>query len=907
MATDPVCGMEVDEKKAKFSAEKGGKKFFFCSLNCKSKFLAGETPEKQKPRAEKETAGKAEGREKEKTQILGQASKPSVCSLSIEGMDCASCAQTIEKSIKKVSGVIEANVNFASGKALVKFDNSKASVPDFEKAVESAGYSVVKNGGQAVVLNISGMDSMHCVGIVEKALKGVKGVSSVRVNLATEKATVVFDPVHSKISELIKAVQDSGYGAEKAASIDVEKETREKEIISYKNKFLASFLLSVPLMYFVMGPLIGLPVPEFIEQNMVLIQLALATPVMYVGRRFFISGFKSMFFFRTPNMDSLVMLGVGAAYIYSLAASAAIFFGYASFGPHDLYFEVAAFLITFILLGKFFEAKAKGRTSEAIKKLIGLQAKTALVERNGVEQEIPIENVESGDIVIVKPGQKIPVDGTVIEGHSSVDESMVSGESIPVEKTIGSKVIGATINKTGFFKMRAERIGSDSFLAQIIRLVEEAQGSKMPIQEMADKISEKFVPTVMIAAIVSSVIWLFLGQGFLFSLAIFITVLIIACPCAVGLAAPTAVMVGTGKGAEHGILFKNAAALQLAHEVDTIVFDKTGTLTKGKPELTDVVSLGLPDSSGVFPKAISKPAGFEEGLSETDVLLFAAAAEKRSEHPLAEAIIKGAQARGISVPEAQSFNSITGKGVEAKINGKQILLGNRALFSEKGINVSSLENAMQRLENEGKTAMIVSIDGKPAGIVAVADTLKPFSKEAVAELHKLGKKVVMISGDNKRTAEAIAVQAGIEEVLAEVLPQDKEKEIRKLQSQGIKVAMVGDGINDAPALAQADVGIAIGSGTDVAIESGSIVLVKDDLRDVVTAIELSSYSVKKIRQNFFWAFVYNVIGIPLAAGILFPFTGWLLNPVIAGTAMAFSSVSVVSNSLLMNRFRPRLR
>ncbi|HLD58602.1 MAG TPA: heavy metal translocating P-type ATPase, partial [archaeon] len=717
-------------------------------------------------------------------------------------------------------------------------------------------------------------------------LNKLHGVKSAKVSLATEKAVVEFDPAVATIKEIIEAVKKSGYGAEKAESRDFEKQAREKEISGYKKKFLVSFALSLPMIFFMADAIAGFPLPKILEENMVSIQFLLATGVMVTGFEFFSGGLKALFLNRNPNMYSLVAMGVGAAYLYSLAASISFWLGLNFLPKESLYYEVAALLIAFIFLGKYFEALAKGRTSEAIKKLIGLQAKTAFVERNGKEIEVKIEEVQIGDIVIVKPGQKIPVDGTIISGHSSIDESMVSGESIPVEKSIGDKVTGATINKNGFLKFRAEKIGSETFLAQIIKLVEDAQASKAPIQALADKISRVFVPSVIIIAIVSALIWILLGQSFLFALTIFISVLIIACPCALGLATPTAVMVGTGKGAEHGILIKSAGALQKAQEISTIVFDKTGTLTKGKPEVTDVIA--------------------KNSFKQNDVLKLVAIAEKKSEHPLGEAIIRKAQEEKIKIPDSEKFNSLSGKGVIAEFEGKKILLGNRALMKESKIDFSLLEKELQKLEEEGKTAILIALDKKIAGIVAVADTIKENSKTAVEALKKMKKEVIMITGDNKRTAEAIGKQLGIENVLAEVLPEQKEKEIKKLQERGKIVAMVGDGINDAPALAAADIGIAIGSGTDIAIESGDIVLVKNDLRDVVAAIQLSAYAMKKIKQNFFWAFFYNVVGIPVAAGILFPFTGWLLNPVIAGTAMAFSSVSVVSNSLLMKRFRPKI-
>ncbi|MFH1587187.1 MAG: heavy metal translocating P-type ATPase [Candidatus Diapherotrites archaeon] len=742
---------------------------------------------------------------------------------------------------------------------------------------------------EKVSIPIKGMHCANCALAIEKALKKTGGVTSANVNYANEKAFVEYDS--GKVSEerIEKVIEKSGYEVIKQVegSADSEKDAREEEIKSYKNKFIVSAVLSVPLMYMMMAAMFALPIPGIVVENAALIQFIFATTVLFFGRGFFIRGIKALKNLN-PNMDSLVTIGVGSAYIFSLVATAMILTGSEVFTAHDLYYEVAAFLITFILLGKYFEAVAKGKTSAAIKKLLGLRAKTAIVERNGEEMEIPIEEVQIGDIVVVKPGQKIPVDGKVVEGHSSVDESMISGESIPVEKKEGDTVIGATINKTGSFKFRAEKIGSETMLAQIIKMVEDAQASKAPVQELADKISSIFVPAVMAIAIIAAIVWLVAGQSFLFALGIFITVLIIACPCALGLATPTAVMVGTGLGAENGILIKGAAALQMAGEIETVIFDKTGTLTKGEPEVTDVI--------------------VKNSFTEKQVLEFAAVIEKNSEHPLGEAIVNGAKKKGIKVANPTSFNSITGKGVEGKFKGKDILLGNRKLMKERNVEAGSIENEMIALENGGKTAMIVAVGGKLAGIVAVADTLKENSKEAIEALQKMGKETIMITGDNQRTGEAIAKQIGIGRVLAEVLPEDKAKEIKKLQNSGKKVAMVGDGINDAPALAQADIGIAIGSGTDIAIETGDIVLIRDDLRDVVNAIDLSKYAMNKIKQNFFWAFIYNGIGLPVAAGILFPFLGaaGLLNPVFAGTAMAFSSVSVVTNSLLMKRYKKKL-
>lgn len=739
-------------------------------------------------------------------------------------------------------------------------------------------------GAQKVAIGITGMHCASCVLKIEDSLKKVNGVHDVKVNFALGRAYVNFNPQQVSRVDLDNAIVKAGYQPIKK---DIERETREREIRILKRKFFLSLFLAIPLLYVSMGLMVGLPVAEFIKKNIALIQFLLTTPIIFAGYQFYTKGFGAVIKTRTANMDTLVALGTGAAYLYSLFVSIAIWFGNSNYGVRNLYYEVAGVLIAFILLGRYLESIAKGKTSEAIKKLLGLQAKTATVLRDGKEIELPVEEVLVGDVIVVKPGQKIPVDGRVLEGYSSVDESMITGESIPLEKSKGDEVIGATINKTGSFKFEATKVGRDTALAQIIKLVEEAQGSKAPIQELADRISARFVPIVFVVGIGAFLLWLLTGQSFIFALTIFITVLIIACPCALGLATPTAVMVGTGIGAQNGILIKSARSLQLAHKIDTVVFDKTGTLTKGEPELTDVFAL--------------------TDKSENEVLKLAAIVEKRSEHPLGEAIVKGAKDRGIDIPEAEEFNSITGKGVKARYLGQEILLGNRKLMEEKGIDVKDIEKNLQDLEEQGKTTMIVAINNKIAGLVAVADTLKEYSRKAVQELKRMGKEVVMITGDNSRTGNAIARELGMSKVLAEVLPQDKANEIKKLQEKGRKVAMVGDGINDAPALTQADIGIAIGSGTDVAIESADIVLIKEDLRDVVIGMDLSRYAMKKIKQNLFWAFFYNSVGIPIAAGVLYPFTGFLLNPMIAGAAMAFSSVSVVSNSLLMRRYKARIK
>ena len=862
---DPICGMEVDTETAKYKADKDGKTYYFCSKHCMDEFVKG----------------KSAGIEHHQHEHAHAKAQKII--INIAGMNCASCVLAIENGLRSFKGVVSANVNFASEKATVEYDPSITDVLKIEKVIEATGYTVIKSGEETkektLKLKVIGMDNPHCVGVVGGSVGSLPGIISkdLRVN---EKAVIKYDASKVTSKKIEEVILEAGYQPIEEAEIteDVEKQAREKEIRNLRNRFAGSLILSLPLLYYMLHLLFGWPLAVFLMANAAAIELFLATPILFFGSIFFTRGIVSLIKTRTANMDTLVSLGVGAAYLYSLYVSISIWFGNNSLGMGDLYYEVAGFLITFILLGKYFEALAKGRTSEAIKKLVGLQPKVAIVVKEGKEVEVPVDEVNVGDIIVVKPGGKVPVDGTVTEGHSSIDESMVTGESIPVEKKTGDKVIGATINKTGSFKFKAEKIGKDTFLAQVVRLVEEAQGSKAPIEELADTISAYFVPAVLVIGLLSFIIWIIAGQSFIFALTAFISVLIIACPCALGLATPTAVMVGTGLGAEHGILIKSATALQLASSINTIVFDKTGTLTNGKPEVTDII-----------------------GGSE--LLLFAAIAEKRSEHPLAEAILKKAKEQNIEVPDPQSFNSISGKGVEIKYNGETILLGNRSLFEENKIAVSNMEEKMKELEQQGKTAMLVSKNGSLTGLIAVADTLKSNSKDAIEQLKRMGKEIVMITGDNKRTGEAIAKQVGIDRVLAEVLPQDKADNIKKLQAEGKKVAMVGDGINDAPALAQADIGIAIGSGTDVAIETGEIVLVKNDLRDVVTAIKLSSYAMRKIRQNLFWAFVYNILGIPIAAGILYPFFGFLLNPVIAGAAMAMSSVSVVSNSLLMRRFK----
>jgi Cu+-exporting ATPase len=815
--------------------------------------------------------------------------------IKVTGMTCAACAKAVERVTKKLNGVEAASVNIATEKLSIKYDTTQSTYEDIKGAIEKAGYGVIEEvESKEVIIPIGGMTCASCAKAVERTIKKLDGIEDISVNMATEKASIKYNPKTVRLSEIKSAIEKAGYKVleiENKNTVDKDKLRKEKEIKTLWTKFIVSAIFAIPLFYVAMGPMLKppfptLPVPSIIDPmmyplNFALTEIFLTIPVVIAGYKFYTSGTKALIN-KSPNMDSLVAMGTSAAILYSLYSTYRIYIG--EFGAvDDMYFETAGIIITLILLGKSLEAVSKGRTSEAIKKLMGLAPKTAIIIKDNKEIEIPIEEVEAGDIILVKPGTKIPVDGEVVEGNTSVDESMLTGESIPVEKNAGDKVIGASINKNGSIKFRATKVGSDTALAQIIKLVEDAQGSKAPIAQMADIVSGYFVPIVFGIATLSALGWYFSGESLVFSLTIFIAVLVIACPCALGLATPTAIMVGTGKGAEYGVLIKGGEALETAHKINTIVFDKTGTITEGKPEVTDIVVTDVVDKN--------------------ILLQIAASAEKGSEHPLGEAIVKAGERENLQILKVDKFKAMPGYGIEVEIENSVTLLGNRKLMLDRSISLQSLENESDRLAGEGKTPMYIAIDNKLAGIIAVADIVKESSAKAIQKLHEIGIEVAMITGDNKKTANAIAKQVGIDRVLAEVLPQDKANEVKVLQLEGKKVAMVGDGINDAPALAQADIGIAIGSGTDVAIESADIVLMRSDLMDVPTAIKLSKSTIRNIKQNLFWAFAYNIIGIPVAAGVLHIFGGPKLNPIFAAAAMALSSVSVLTNALRLRNFK----
>jgi Cu+-exporting ATPase len=891
MTHDPVCGMEI-KSSSKFYIDLDGKKYEFCSENCQDKFALD-------PGKYIEQMNKVEPSYRTTSFGIEKLSLPVV------GLHCASCVNTIEDQIKKLPGIKTANVNYVTETAHVEFKSGSTNTQEIIGAIKKAGY---QTGQSTLKIGIGGMYCGSCVTKIEDELQQKSGVIEASVDLGTESALIKYIPGLININDIKNVIEKLGYKAFDTSSIKPGKDTsvttskdetvdenqvaREKEYKSLMNKFIFAAILAIPVIFFSYPTVWGLP-EQFQMGSPVLryIWMAmgiLALPVMFWSGSQFYTGALAAFKNRSANMHTLIATGISAAWIYSMIATYfPQIFPVAELA--DQFFDVIFVVVALVVLGMALEIRAKGKSSEAIKKLIGLQAKTARVLRDGNEIDLPVEEVVLDEIIIVRPGEKIPVDGILVDGSSSIDESMITGESIPVEKHDGDEVIGATINKTGSFKFKATKVGKDTALAQIIQMVEQAQSSKAPIQKIVDKVSGYFVPAVIITAILSFIIWYVFGPApqLIYALIVFVTVLVIACPCALGLATPISLMVGVGKGAENGILIRSGEALETAQKLNTIILDKTGTITEGKPSLTDVLTTN--------------------GFADDDVLSLSASVEKSSEHPLAEAIVNGAKNKSLELFDVQNFNAVPGHGVEANVNGRKIFLGNLKMMEKFSIDLGDLEDKSIKLADDGKTPMFIAIDDKAAGIIAVADTIKPDSKEAIALLKKMGLEVVMITGDNTRTANAIGRQVGIDRVLAEVLPEDKAFNVQKLQNEGKIVAMVGDGINDAPALAQADIGLAIGTGTDVAIEASDITLIKGSLKGVVLAIQLSKATMKNIKENLFGAFFYNGIGLPIAAGLLYPFFGLLLSPLIAGAAMAFSSVTVVTNANRLRRFKPKLK
>lgn len=814
--------------------------------------------------------------------------------IKIGGMSCAACSSRVEKNLNKAEGVEVASVNLATESANVEYDPEIIGLAEIHKIIEDTGYRVI-NENKKISIKIGGMTCAACSSRVEKNLNKMEGVLSASVNLATETAALEYDPKIVTVSAIKKVIRETGYevideDGEGLALVDDHRLRKEREIQVLKTKFLVAISFAIPLFYLAMAPMvpgINLPIPGFLNLDThplayAIAQIILVIPIVIAGNKFYSVGFKALIK-GGPNMDSLIAIGTTAALVYSFYSTILIANGNPH-GVHGLYFESAGVIIALIMLGKTLEARSVGKTSDAIKKLMGLSPKTAVIIEGDVEREIPIEEVGIGQIILVKPGEKIPVDGKIVSGYTSIDESMLTGESIPVDKNVGDIVYAATINKNGLIQFEATKVGNETALAQIIKLVEEAQGSKAPIAKMADTVSGYFVPIVVAIAVLAFIGWLVAGKSLAFALTIFVSVLVIACPCALGLATPTAIMVGTGKGAEYGILIKSGQALETAYKIDTIVFDKTGTITEGKPELTDIITLS--------------------DVTKERLLQIAASVEKGSEHPLGDAIVRKAEKDGLKLCNLKEFEAIPGHGLSAHVDGIDILIGNKKLMVDRKVDIAEMEKKAEKLADEGKTPMYIALDNRASGIIAVADVIKKSSGAAINKLREMGIEIVMITGDNENTAHAIARQAGVGRVLAEVLPEDKANEVKKLQQEGRKVAMVGDGINDAPALVQADIGIAIGSGTDVAMESADIVLMRSDLTGVPAAIKLSRNTIRNIKQNLFWAFGYNTAGIPLAAGLLYIMGGPLLNPMFAAAAMSLSSISVVSNALRLRKFEP---
>lgn len=883
MSRDPVCGLEILSSEETLSFQHQGKRYYFCSAPCLEKFKKNPsfylTPEGTCP-----VEVKKEKSETSRSLLSEEFSiKTERLNLPITGMKCASCAANISQARSAIPGVKKVNVNLATNEASIFYDSHLVQPQTLIKVIQDLGYQVVT---AKIEILIKGMSCASCVHKIETALKKEIGVLNAAINLASGKAVIDYIPHQTSPHRLKKIIEESGYQVIDDAG---EKETEitpdlifRQEYHSLKRRFFTGAVLGLLI-------LLGsfrhfLPwIPPFLGNFFVL--WALATPVQFfIGWPFYQGAWRA-FRHRYADMNTLIALGTSAAYFYSVVVT--LFpevTKKGGMGTH-IYFDTSSLIIVLILLGRLLEARAKSRTSEAIKKLSQLRPKSATIIQDGQEVEIPVEKVKVGDLILVRPGEKIPVDGLIKEGQSTVDESMITGESFPVKKKAGDEVIGATINKSGSFKFIATKVGKDTMLAQIIKLVEEAQGSKAPIQRLADIISGYFVPIVISIAILTFIIWFNFGPQPSLTRALlnFVAVLIVACPCALGLATPTAIMVGTGRGAEAGILIKGGETLEIAHQLDLIIFDKTGTLTIGQPRVTDIVT--------------------SNSFSPQEVIYYAASVERHSEHPLGEAILKKSSDLQIPLVEPDNFQAREGLGVEAQIQGKTVLVGSQRFMEQNKIRIHSLRSQALKLADGGKTPVFVAVDNEAIGLLAIADPLKKNAVNAIEKLKKMGLKVVMLTGDNRQTAETIAQQAGLDLVISELMPGDKVQEIKKLQNQGFKVGMVGDGINDAPALAQADVGIALGSGTDVAIEAADITLIRDDLWQVVEAIELSQKTIRTIKQNLFWAFFYNTIGIPVAAGALYPFLGLLLNPILASAAMAFSSVSVVSNSLRLRRLK----